>query len=163
MKTSSAKAKGRNLQKLVVSKVLEAFPELEPDDVRSTPMGVTGADVQLSPLAQSTLGVQFECKARNVKTFPVYDYYEQAKEHGKHEPVVVLKGDRKKPLAVVDLEFLLELLVDRLDEKDWPPRKPSRFDDLFSSSPEELKEALLKDLMSMGQLIDRFEDKEEIP
>ena len=46
MKTSSAKAKGRNLQKWVRDIILESFPGLEPDDVRSITMGDSGEDMQ---------------------------------------------------------------------------------------------------------------------
>ena len=49
MKTSSAKAKGRRLQQKVRDLLLETFTELEPDDIRSTSMGVSGEDLQLSP------------------------------------------------------------------------------------------------------------------
>ena len=44
MKTSSAKAKGRNLQKWVVSKLVEHL-QLDPDDLESRPMGSSGEDV----------------------------------------------------------------------------------------------------------------------
>ena len=52
MKPQSAKAKGRNLQKWVRDLLLENFPTLEADDVRSTSMGAGGEDVQLSPAAR---------------------------------------------------------------------------------------------------------------
>ena len=41
MKTSSAKAKGRNLQKWVVSKLIEHL-QLDEEDLESRPMGSTG-------------------------------------------------------------------------------------------------------------------------
>ena len=47
MKTSSAKAKGRRLQQKVRDLLLETFTELQPDDIRSTSMGVSGEDLQL--------------------------------------------------------------------------------------------------------------------
>ena len=52
MKTASAKAKGRNLQKWVASKLLDAAKALEPDDIKSTSMGAGGEDVMLSPAAR---------------------------------------------------------------------------------------------------------------
>lgn len=36
--TQAAKAKGRNLQKLIRDKILALFPQLEADDVKSTSM-----------------------------------------------------------------------------------------------------------------------------
>ena len=49
---SSSKAKGRLGQQEVRDKILKTFPELEPDDVRSTAMGQSGEDIQLSPRAR---------------------------------------------------------------------------------------------------------------
>ena len=48
----TAKAKGRLGQNEIRDKILETFPDLEPDDVRSTTMGDTGEDIQLSPAAR---------------------------------------------------------------------------------------------------------------
>ena len=42
--------------------ILDCFPSLEPDDVRSTPMGVSGPDVQLSPAAKKLYNVSIEVK-----------------------------------------------------------------------------------------------------
>jgi len=111
MKVQSGKAKGRRLQQLVRDAILDMFPELEPDDCRSTAMGSSGEDIQLSPKARATIPISVECKARkSFKTF--YDFYEQARGQGKGEPVVVIKQDRAKPLALVDMQFLLKLLRD---------------------------------------------------
>ena len=62
IKTSSAKAKGRELQKHVVARVKEVFPWLKGDDVVSRPMGSGGSDLILSPYAIKTLPISFECK-----------------------------------------------------------------------------------------------------
>jgi len=58
----SRKQKGRRLQQAVRDLILENFKELEPDDVRSTPMGVSGTDVQLSPAARRLFPYSTECK-----------------------------------------------------------------------------------------------------
>lgn len=103
----SAKAKGRRLQQWVRDKILLKIPGLRAGDVVSTPMGVNGTDIQLSPHALDILPIQTECKSN--KSFAVYKIYEQAKEHGDTEPVVFLKADFKRPLAVVDAEHYLDL------------------------------------------------------
>ncbi|HET8685326.1 MAG TPA: hypothetical protein VFM18_01530 [Methanosarcina sp.] len=108
MTPQSAKSKGRRLQQLVRDAILATFPNLEPDDVKSTGMGQSGEDVQLSPAARRLLPFQIECK--NKAKSQVHTYYEQAKTHGKHEPLVIVKMDYKKPLAVLDLEIFLELV-----------------------------------------------------
>ena len=109
MKPQSAKAKGRNLQKWVRDLLLENFPTLEPDDVRSTSMGCGGEDLQLSPAARRLFGYSVECK--NVERLNVYDAYEQASANsGDHEPLLIMKKNRKKPLVVLDAEHFVELI-----------------------------------------------------
>jgi hypothetical protein len=111
MKPQSAKAKGRAAQQLVRDRLLEAFPNLTQDDVRSTSMGANGSDILLSAQGKITLPYNFEVKARKgVKT--QYDWIEQAQLGGdpKLTPVVVFKGDRKKPLCLVTFEHFLELI-----------------------------------------------------
>ena len=45
MRPQSAKAKGRRLQQIVCQDLLELFPSLEADDIRSTSMGCNGEDI----------------------------------------------------------------------------------------------------------------------
>lgn len=109
MKIASAKAKGRGLQQKVAAKLLAAFPFLHPDDIKSTPMSSSGEDVQLSPAARLALGVQIECK--KFASFAVYTHYDQCVKTGPHHPLVVIEADRRKPLAVVDLDYFIGLLA----------------------------------------------------
>lgn len=108
--TQSAKAKGRNLQKSVCKMILDRFTELESDDVKSTSMGASGEDVQLSPAARRVCPVSIECKAR--KSVAIYPWYIQAQTNCRPdlEPLLVVKGDRKKPLVCVDAEYFFDLL-----------------------------------------------------
>lgn len=107
MKPASAKAKGRHLQQMVRDWILAAFLQLEPDDVKSTSMGAGGEDVQLSPAARKKFPYQIECK--NKATSQIHTYYEQAKSHGKHQPIVFVKQDRKETLAIVEAKHFIEL------------------------------------------------------
>ena len=110
MKPASKKSKARLLQNLVRDWIVEAF-RLEQADVLSTPMGVQGADVKLSPKAYSLFPYAVECK--NVKRVAVYGYYEQACAHSekdKGEPVVFIKANRKKPLVVIDAQHFIKLV-----------------------------------------------------
>ncbi len=110
MKTQSKKTKGRNLQKWVRDYILKAFPKLQPDDVRSTSMGAGGEDIQLSPAARKLFPYSVECKS--LKAIAVYKYYEQAQANcGNYEPLVVIKGNRKKPLVLIDAEYFFNCLV----------------------------------------------------
>jgi hypothetical protein len=110
MKPSSAKAKGRKLQQLVRDTILERYPELQPDDVRSTGMGQGGEDVQLSPAARHVLPVALECKS--VARVAAARFYDQAVEHseGRYEPVVVFRENHGKPLSIVSWDYLLHLM-----------------------------------------------------
>ena len=109
MKTQSAKAKGRKLQQMVRDLILETFTDLEPDDVRSTSMGAGGEDLQLSPAARRKFPYSVECK--NVEKLNVWGAYEQAQANcGNHEPLLIMKKNRKKPLVVLDLEAFIDLL-----------------------------------------------------
>ena len=108
MKPSSAKAKGRNLQQLVAKKLIESFPQFTELDIKSTSMGVSGEDVQLSQPVKNLLKIQIECKNR--AKIAVFQDYAQAKTHGNAEPVVVLKQNHSKPLALIDLDYFIQLL-----------------------------------------------------
>jgi hypothetical protein len=111
MKPQSAKAKGRKLQQMVRDLILEAFPSLEPDDVRSTSMGAGGEDLQLSPAARRLF--PYSVEAKNVEKLNVWGAYEQAEANsGKHEPLLIMKKNKKKPLVVLDLEAFINLLKD---------------------------------------------------
>jgi hypothetical protein len=107
LKPRSAKAKGKRLQNWTRDLLLENFP-LEKDDVRSTTMGDTGEDVQLSPRARQLIPFQIECK--NKAHVSVYSWYSQARTHGPHEPLLVIKEDDAEPLVVVDAKTFFNLL-----------------------------------------------------
>jgi hypothetical protein len=108
MTPQSAKAKGRNLQKLVAKKLRESFPQFTELDISSTSMGVSGEDVRLSQPAKNLLQIQIECKNR--AKIAVFQDYAQAQTHGNAEPVVVLKQNHSKPLVLIDLDYYIKLL-----------------------------------------------------
>lgn len=70
-------------------------------------MGAGGEDLQLSPFARDLLPIQVECKSH--KDFAVYRVLDQAAEHGNYEPVVFLKANNRKPIAVVDAGVFLDM------------------------------------------------------
>lgn len=109
MKPASAKNKGRLLQQWARETILSIFVELEPDDVKSTSMGAGGEDIQLSPAARKLIPLQIECKSK--ARVAIYKDYQQAISHGKgHEPVVIIKQNGAKPLAIVSVDFLFNLI-----------------------------------------------------
>lgn len=116
MRPASAKAKGSLAQKHVRDKILDTFKQLEPDDVKSTSMGAPGEDVMLSPAARKL--VPFQIEVKNKATSQIHTYYDQAKSHGKHEPMVVVKRDHDIYLAIVSLDRFLKLLKDNNNNAD---------------------------------------------
>jgi hypothetical protein len=85
------------------------FEGLSDRDVRSTSMGATGVDVQLSTRGAEVVPYSIECK--NHEKIAVYGWYEQAVENAEGlEPLVILKSNNKKPLAVVDAEHFFGLI-----------------------------------------------------
>lgn len=109
-KVRSAKAKGRMGQQEIRDTLLEAFPQLHPDDIKSTVMGDTGADIQLSPRARELIPLSIEVKRRKTGLKTVYDWMDQATHHGKNPPVVFYRADRKSWLVVCELPHYIELL-----------------------------------------------------
>ena len=111
MTPQSAKAKGRRHQQWLVNKILEAFPWLTKRDVRSTSMGASGEDVQLSEAAYQAFPYSIECKNRQANK-SLYDWYKQAATERKEgEPLLVIKRNGERPLAVIDAEYFINLHV----------------------------------------------------
>jgi hypothetical protein len=123
MTPHGAKAKGRTFQQHVRDVFLKVFPSLEPDDIRSTAMGAPGEDIQLSPAARKLLPYNIECKSK--ARSQVHTYYDQAKSHGKHEPLVIVKMDRSIPLAVISLDHFIHLLTNKNNKTNEIPGSPS--------------------------------------
>ena len=71
-------------------------------------MGAQGEDVQLSEADLRCFPFSVECK--NLAKVAVYKFYEQASTHSTAEPLVVIKQNRSKPLAVVDLDHFIDLV-----------------------------------------------------
>ena len=110
MKPRSAKAKGRRFQNIVAESILEKFPELKPDDCRTAVMGESGEDLKFSPAARKLLSISVECK--NVEKLNVWKSWEQAATNTPDgaRSVLAITRNRSPNLAVVELNFLLQLM-----------------------------------------------------
>jgi hypothetical protein len=108
--TRAAKQKGRLGQNEIRDKLLEVFPEFEPDDIKSTTMGDGGEDIQLSPAARKKMPITIEVKRRKSGMKMQYDWLEQAKRHDQGEPVLFVRADRSEWIVMVGLEHYMELL-----------------------------------------------------
>ena len=108
MNPKSAKAKGRKLQQWVRDKLIEEL-DIHPEDIESRSMGAAGEDLIMARAARQSFKYSVECK--NSERIQVWSAYEQAcANSGKHEPLVVMKRNRKKPLVVLDAEAFIGLI-----------------------------------------------------
>ena len=112
MKTSSAKNKGRILQKLLASKLSKLY-KIEEGNFVSRPMGSPGLDLIVSPQVKEISGLDrhfgFECK--NQESCNLRKEYElHAAKHPDTFNVLIHKKNHKKELAVMSLEDFLYLL-----------------------------------------------------
>jgi len=108
MNPKSAKAKGRKLQQWVRDKLIEEL-DIHPEDIESRSMGAGGEDLIMARAAREKFRFSIECKS--VERLNVWEAYEQAcANSGKHEPLVVMKRNRKKPLVVLDAEAFIGLI-----------------------------------------------------
>ena len=109
MKNKSRKAKGRYLQNLVKEAIMKLYPALTNDDIRTSLMSENGADVKLlSQMSRKLFPYSIECKNReDLNT--IYNHYKQAMRHAPHEPLLVVKKNRERPLAIISLDHFFEL------------------------------------------------------
>jgi len=110
MSTRRGKTKGRLGQNEIRDKLLETFPEFEPDDIKGCVMGDTGEDIQFSPAARKKLPLSIEVKRRRSGMVTAYNYIEQATSQDKGEPVVCYRSDRKPWIVMIGLDHYMKLL-----------------------------------------------------
>lgn len=109
MKPSSAKAKGRRLQYEVRDTLLkESRGSLEPDDIRSTPMGAPGEDLLLSPAARKFYPFSIECK--NVEKLNIWQAIKQAKEYGNYTPLVAFTRNGEETYVALPIKEFMAIL-----------------------------------------------------
>ena len=102
MNNKSRKAKARYLQNLVKDRIMKLFPSLTKD----------GADIKLMSLTARKL-FPYNVETKNRKDFKtIYKHYRQTKGHGPFEPLLIIKSNKEKPLAIIDMEHLFDLLED---------------------------------------------------
>ena len=109
MRSRSRKNKGKRLQNKVRDILLEAFQDLEQDDIRSAIMGESGEDIKLSPAARKLIPYAIECK--NQEKLNIWEALSQAEENsGVSTPVLIFKRNRSKTYAVLPIEEFINLI-----------------------------------------------------
>ena len=128
--TRSCKAKGRRLQQYVAKELLKTYNKrnvfysdyaidngllwgmvkFEPDDIKSTTMGISGTDVQLSPLAKGIIPFDIECK--NQEKWNIPNWWTQCTQNtGKgRSPLLIVSKNRSEKLAILKLEDLFNMI-----------------------------------------------------
>lgn len=117
IKTASAKAKGRELQKHVRDRILARFNLIE-GEAASTSMGAQGVDVPLSLAARNVCPLSIECKSVKNLSLPAAMRQARSNKYEGTYPIVVYKPYRVGPhesLAIILFEDLLEILVQLAD------------------------------------------------
>lgn len=116
MLVASSKAKGRRWQQKIVRWILDCFPSLEPDDVRSTPMGVSGPDVQLSPAAKKLYNVCIE--AKNQERPGLRKAWEQADANSDGcNPLLFNTWNRGPELVTMKASYYFNLIKEETNEQ----------------------------------------------
>jgi len=110
MRPSSAKAKGRRLQNQIRELILENFPQLHPDDVKTAIMGESGEDIKLSPAARNLF--PYSVEAKNVEKLNIWSALDQATENTKEDthPLLFFKRNHSKLYVAFEASHLFELL-----------------------------------------------------
>lgn len=108
MNVSSAKAKGRRFQQQIRELLVEKL-DIHPEDIESRSMGAGGEDLIMARDARNKF--PFSIEAKNCERLNVWTAYEQAESNsGKHEPILFMKKNRKKPLVVLDADTFVDII-----------------------------------------------------
>jgi hypothetical protein len=110
IKTRSCKNKGKRLQKEIVDMLLEKYPELTPDDIKSNVGSESGVDVQLSTAAKKLFPYSIE--AKNQETTKIWAWLEQTEKNCQPntEPLLIFRRNRSKTYVTLNIETFLKLL-----------------------------------------------------
>ena len=85
---------------------------LQPDDLTVTPSGVTGPDIQLSPLAKTVYPFAIECK--NQQSLNIHASYKQAESHAEGTnliPILFFSRNHDTPKVCLDADTFFRLLM----------------------------------------------------
>lgn len=121
IKTSSAKAKGRNLQKQICEMIskLTGFSwssnGKEDCPISSRPMGQSGTDIRLESQVKKVFPFSIECKWQENWSIP--SWIDQAKENQEKgtEWLLFCRRSRHPTIVVLDAEVFFKLLKGRAE------------------------------------------------
>lgn len=106
---ASRKQKGRSLQQYVRDKILQVFDSLTDRDVVSTPMGVSGTDIQLSSAAFELIPWCIETK--NQEHLSIWEALKQSDSKNRQgAPLLVFKRNRSEVYCALKFNDFMKLL-----------------------------------------------------
>lgn len=111
MRCSSRKQKGRRACQELQALILRWFPDLSERDVRVTPSGSTGEDIQLSAAAVESFPYAVEVK--NQERMNIWQSLLQTSRHAqklKLEPLLAFRRNRSEMFVVLRAEHFFELV-----------------------------------------------------
>lgn len=113
IKVSSAKAKGRECQKWVCTKVAEltGMPTGKDCPIESRPMGQSGVDIRLDREALARFPWSVECKATESWNVPGAIAQAKANEASGLNWLLVMKKSRDRHVVILDAETFFRLLA----------------------------------------------------
>jgi hypothetical protein len=124
MKASSCKAKARLSQQLVRDELLKRAPSLTENDIRSTGMGQSGVDIQLSEAALKVYPFAIEVKCQ--ESLNIWAALKQADENkGKHTPILCFKRNRTEMFVALKFNDFLNLVGDEDGKEELGQRQSS--------------------------------------
>lgn len=113
IRPQSCKAKGRKFQQEIERRIKGVFP-LEGNDVRSTSMGCSGSDLIMSPRALQYLPYDWELKNQErVQLWATLKQTRSRIEDNSVIPLVVIRKNRTKPVAVVPIVHYFHVVAGR--------------------------------------------------
>jgi hypothetical protein len=110
IKSKSCKNKGKRLQNEIVKLILDYYPQLTTDDVKSNIGSENGVDVQLSTAAKKLFPYSIE--AKNQETAKIWAWLEQSEKncHPNTDPLLIFRRNRSKTYVTLNIEDFFKLL-----------------------------------------------------
>ena len=117
MSTKSRKAKGRKLQNFVRDMLRDIYTQLDPDDIKSQTMGMSGEDIVRSPAAKKACSFSFECK--NTEVLRMWSAIEQCEDNNTDcsSPAIVFKKNGKQPYVAIPFSVFCDMLQSENERK----------------------------------------------
>jgi len=88
----------------------DIYTQLDPDDIKSQTMGMSGEDIVRSPAAKKACSFSFECK--NTEVLQMWNAIEQCEGNNTDcgSPAIVFKKNGKQPYVAIPFSVFCDML-----------------------------------------------------